>query len=394
MNITILGATGSIGCNTLDVIARHPQRYQIFALTANRNVAVLQQQCLQFQPRYAVMMDAQAAAQLSKQLHEAHSKTEVLTGMDALCDVVQHTEVDCVMAAIVGAAGLLPTLAAARAGKRILLANKEALVMAGALFMEAVRQHNATLLPIDSEHNAIFQCLPAGFTPGQKCVGVKNIILTASGGPFRELPLLEFSDITPDQACAHPTWRMGRKISVDSATMMNKALEVIEAHWLFNMPPEVIRVVLHPQSVIHSLVEYQDGSLLAQLGQPDMRIPIAYALAWPERIESGASSLDMATLSQLNFAPVPLERYPALSLAYEALRVGGTASAILNAANEVTVQAFLAEKISFPAISAINSEVLERISISAVSSLDSIWQADTVSRTMANQLIKAKAEVY
>lgn len=394
MKITILGATGSIGCNTLDVIARHPERFQIFALTANRNVALLQQQCMQFQPSYAVVMDAKSAMQLTKQLREHHCKTEVLMGVDALCEVARHVEVDCVMAAIVGAAGLLPTMAAAQAGKRILLANKEALVMAGSLFMEAVHQHNAILLPIDSEHNAIFQCLPSDFVPGQKCVGIKRIILTASGGPFRTLSLAEFSDVTPEQACAHPNWRMGRKISVDSATMMNKALEVIEAHWLFNMAPEAIKVVLHPQSTIHSLVEYQDGSLIAQMGQPDMRIPIAYSLAWPERIESGAGSLDLTALNQLNFSSVCLERFPALALAYEALQNGGTASTILNAANEVTVQAFLEERISFPAISAINSEVLQCIPVSAMNDLDNIWQADTAARAMANQLIKVKAEVY
>lgn len=394
MKITILGATGSIGCNTLDVIARHPERFQIFALTANRNVALLQQQCMQFQPSYAVVMDAKSAMQLTKQLREHHCKTEVLMGVDALCEVARHVEVDCVMAAIVGAAGLLPTMAAAQAGKRILLANKEALVMAGSLFMEAVHQHNAILLPIDSEHNAIFQCLPSDFVPGQKCVGIKRIILTASGGPFRTLSLAEFSDVTPEQACAHPNWRMGRKISVDSATMMNKALEVIEAHWLFNMAPEAIKVVLHPQSIIHSLVEYQDGSLIAQMGQPDMRIPIAYSLAWPERIESGAGSLDLTALNQLNFSSVCLERFPALALAYEALQNGGTASTILNAANEVTVQAFLEERISFPAISVINSEVLQCIPVSAMNDLDNIWQADTAARAMANQLIKVKAEVY
>ena len=394
MKITILGATGSIGCNTLDVIARHPQRFQVFALTANNNIALLQQQCLQFQPRYAVVMDANAAAQLNQQLRDAHCKTEILVGEAALSEVSQHADVDCVMAAIVGAAGLLPTLAAARAGKRILLANKEALVMAGSIFMKTLQQSGATLLPIDSEHNAIFQCMPKDFRSGQYSAAVKQLWLTASGGATLHLPLDELSNITPAQACTHPNWRMGQKITVDSATMMNKALEVIEAHWLFNMMPAAIRVVLHPQSVIHSLVEYQDGSLLAQMGQPDMRIPIAYALAWPERIESGAQRLDLTTLNQLNFAPIPSERYPALSLAYQALEAGGTASTILNAANEVAVQAFLSEKISFTHIASINAEVLQRIPTMAVSSIEGILQADSMARTEANRLIKVRAWVY
>lgn len=353
-NLTVLGSTGSIGVSTLDVVARHPDRFRVIALTANSQVDVLFGQCRQFKPRYAVLLDEDAATRLRLQVREASLDTEVLSGATALEQVSMLPETDAVMAAIVGAAGLRPTLAAARAGKKILLANKETLVMAGNVFMDAVRASGSALLPIDSEHNAIFQALPRGYDGNLARNGVRRILLTASGGPFRNTPPVELQHVTPEQACAHPNWAMGRKISVDSATMMNKGLEVIEAHWLFNASADDIQVVVHPQSVIHSLVEYVDGSVVAQLGNPDMRTPIAYGLAYPERIESGVAPLDLFKVATMNFAAPDFERFPCLSLAYQSLRSGGTAPATLNAANEVAVAAFLDKRISsfpFPASS-------------------------------------------
>jgi len=345
IGVAILGSTGSIGVSTLDVLQRHADRFQVVALTAHRDVETLFQQCLIHEPAYAVMADLDCAGMLRDRLQSAGRSVEVLAGAVGLERVAALPEVGYVMAAIVGAAGLLPTLAAARAGKRVLLANKEALVMAGPLFMAAVREHGAELLPIDSEHNAIFQCLPPAFTTeGLDRLGIRRILLTGSGGPFRVTPLDQLPDVTPEQACAHPNWRMGRKISVDSATMMNKGLEVIEAHWLFGAAPERIEVVIHPQSVIHSMVEYQDGSVLAQLGHPDMRTPIAHALAWPRRLTSGVAFLDFTQMAKLEFQAPDFARFPCLKLAFAALAEGGTTPAILNAANEIAVQAFLDQK--------------------------------------------------
>ena len=341
IGLTILGSTGSIGVNTLDVIARHPGEFRVVALSGNRNVSGLTSQCLEYCPEYAVMHDPDAAAALQRTLQAANSPTRVLSGMEGLQTVAALPQNDYVMAAIVGAAGLLPTLDAVRTARRVLLANKEALVMAGALFMDEVRRYGTELLPIDSEHNALFQCLSPGFTDGLSTVGVERLLLTGSGGPFRELPLGSFDDVTPEQACAHPNWNMGKKISVDSATMMNKGLEVIEACWLFDATPQQVQVVVHPQSIIHSMVEYSDGSILAQLGNPDMRTPIAHALAWPRRMSSGVSSLDLFQLGRLDFQAPDYKRFPCLRLAFEALERGGTAPTILNAANEIAVQAFL-----------------------------------------------------
>ncbi len=377
--LTLLGSTGSIGVSTLDVVARHPERFTVFALTAHQNIDKLAEQCLRFAPEYAVVGSATAAASLTEKLRASGNQTQVAYGAAALVEVSQGA-CDTVVAAIVGAAGLMPTLAAARAGKRILLANKEALVMSGALFMDAVREHQATLLPLDSEHNAIHQCLA-----GDSVIrgGVDKIILTASGGPFRMHDLASLADVTPAQACQHPNWSMGRKISVDSATMMNKGLEVIEAHWLFGMPADRIDVVIHPQSVIHSLVTYQDGSMLAQLGKSDMRVPIAYALAYPERISSGVTPLDLTQLTNLTFERPDLVRFPCLGLAFEALKQGGIAPTVLNAANEVAVHAFLQERIRFTAISSIVCNVLERIASSAAHTIDDVLAADTLARQYA-----------
>ncbi len=392
MNLTILGSTGSIGVSTLDVVARHPGRYRIVALTAQRRDDVLFEQCVQFKPRYAVLLDEAAAQRLQQRIAVAGLDVEVLCGVAALERVASLPEVDTVMAAIVGAAGLLPTLAAARAGKKILLANKEVLVMAGRIFMDAVRQHGATLLPIDSEHNAIFQALPHDFFGDHAgdfaASGISKILLTASGGPFRNTPLSELQNVTPDQACAHPNWVMGRKISVDSATMMNKGLEVIEAHWLFNAPPDAIQVVIHPQSVIHSLVQYVDGSVLAQLGNPDMRTPIAYALAYPERIEAGVAPLDLLKVATLTFEAPDFARFPCLALAYQALRAGGTAPAMLNAANEVAVAAFLDRRIAFLAIPCLIEEVLVALPVSAVNTLEDVLDADAAARAAALELMQ------
>jgi 1-deoxy-D-xylulose-5-phosphate reductoisomerase len=358
--ITILGATGSIGESTLDVVARHPDRFEVFALTARRSHERLLQQCLAHRPAYAVLSDPASAAELRAALATRGSRTEVLDGPEAAARVAAASETDLVMAAIVGAAGLEPTLAAARAGKTILLANKEAIVMAGPVFLAAVREGGARVLPIDSEHNAVFQCLPAD--GGRE--GVRRIVLTASGGPFRSMALARMAEVTPEQAVAHPKWSMGRKISVDSATMMNKGLELIEAHFLFDMPPDRLDVVIHPQSLVHSMVEYVDGSILAQLGNPDMRTPIAHALAWPQRIDSGVSLLDLAAHGRLDFErPDPI-RFPCLRLAREALAVGAAAPCVLNAANEVAVDAFLERRIRFTDIALINEAVLDALGAS------------------------------
>ncbi len=387
-HLTILGSTGSIGTSTLDVVARHPDKFQVVALTANRQVELLFRQCRQFRPRYAVLLEEAAAAQLRQLARDAGLSTEVLCGVKALEEVSVLPEVDAVMAAIVGAAGMRPTLAAARAGKKILLANKETLVMAGHVFMDAVRASGSALLPIDSEHNAIFQALPRGYDGDMACNGVRRILLTASGGPFRNTPLSELHNVTPEQACAHPNWVMGRKISVDSASMMNKGLEVIEAHWLFNAQASDIQVVVHPQSVIHSLVEYVDGSVLAQLGNPDMRTPIAYGLAYPERIDSGVASLDLFKIATLNFVAPDFERFPCLALAYQALRTAGTAPAVLNAANEVAVAAFLDKQISFLNIPAVIAAVLDALPVHAVRCLDDVLGADAEARRAAEQKIR------
>jgi 1-deoxy-D-xylulose-5-phosphate reductoisomerase len=387
-HITILGSTGSIGTSTLDVVGRHPGKFKIVALTANSQVDLLFRQCRQFKPRYAVMLEDAAAIRLRKLVRDAGMATEVLSGIDALEQVAVLPEVDAVMAAIVGAAGLRPTLAAARAGKKILLANKETLVMAGSVFMDAVRVGGATLLPIDSEHNAIFQSLPRSYDGNLAASGVRRILLTASGGPFRDTPLEELQNVTPEQACAHPNWVMGRKISVDSASMMNKGLEVIEAHWLFNAHADDIQVVVHPQSVIHSLVEYLDGSVLAQLGNPDMRTPIAYGLAYPERIDAGVAPLDLFKVATMNFVAPDFGRFPCLALAYQALRAAGTAPAVLNAANEVAVAAFLDNKISFLAIPRIIGAVLDALPVGAVDNLDDVLGADANARCVAQQHIQ------
>jgi 1-deoxy-D-xylulose-5-phosphate reductoisomerase len=386
-SITVLGSTGSIGKSTLDVIARHPERYQVFALTAAQQDELLFEQCRQFNPKFAVMMDEDAAARLAQKIKSAGLKTETLCGIEALEQVSSAPEVDAVMAAIVGAAGLRPTLAAARAGKRILLANKETLVMAGRIFMDAVKQSGSTLLPIDSEHNAIFQALPHQYSGDLSAGGVSKILLTASGGPFRNTPLSDLKQVTPEQACAHPNWSMGRKISVDSATMMNKGLEVIEAHWLFNAPADSIQVVVHPQSVIHSMVQYVDGSVLAQLGNPDMRTPIAYGLAYPERIDAGVAPLDLFKIARLDFVEPDFERFPCLALAYRALSAGGTAPALMNAANEVAVDAFLNQRIAFLDIPRLIADVLDKVASHEVTVLEDVLQADEHSRRVANDWI-------
>ncbi|MGE3771695.1 MAG: 1-deoxy-D-xylulose-5-phosphate reductoisomerase [Gammaproteobacteria bacterium] len=389
--VTILGSTGTIGVNTLDVIARHPGHYEVFALTANRNVDGLFEQCAAWRPRYAVLVDAAAARGLQARLHDAGLATEVLAGVDALVEVARHPDVDYVMAGIVGAAGLLPNLAAARSGKRVMLANKESLVMSGALFMDAVRESGAELLPIDSEHNAVFQCMPGGFERGLPAVGVRRILLTASGGPFRTRELGELEAVTPDQACAHPKWVMGRKISVDSATMMNKGLEIIEACWLFNTGQDAVEVVVHPQSVIHSMVEYVDGSVLAQLGNPDMRTPIAYSLGWPARVESGVAQLNLFDVRRLDFEEPDTRRFPSLRLAREAMSAGGTAPAILNAANEEAVAAFLDGRIRFPAIAAVVEDTLHALAPRAADDLAVILDDDRRAREAAGRLTRKLA---
>ena len=389
--LTVLGATGSIGVSTLDVVARHSDRYEVVALTGNSRVDVLYDQCLQHRPRYAVVGLEADVAGLAARFRSAGLATEVLAGPAALERVASLPEVDVVMAAIVGAAGLQPTLAAVRQGRRVLLANKEVLVMAGALFMAEVKRHGATLLPIDSEHNAVFQSLPANYAGNPAGAGVSHILLTASGGPFLEATLERLQSVTPDEACAHPNWAMGRKISVDSATLMNKGLEVIEARWLFNLSPEQIEVVIHPQSVIHSLVQYVDGSVLAELGNPDMRTPIAYALAWPERIAAGVAPLDLPAIARLGFERPDFVRFPCLALAYRALRAGGNAATVLNAANEVAVAAFLDGRIPFLAIAGIIAATLDAVPVRPMPDLAAILAEDEEARAVAIALLEQQA---
>jgi len=387
IGVTVLGSTGSIGVSTLDVMTRHPDRFRAVALTANSQVQRMLEQCRAHRPRYAVMVDARAAEELARVVKQAGLETEVLSGVEGLERVACLPEVEQVMAAIVGAAGLKPTLAAARAGKRILLANKEALVMSGDIFMQQVRDAGAELLPIDSEHNAIFQSMPPGFADGLEQAGVRRILLTASGGPFRTTPIEQLRQVTPAQACAHPNWEMGRKISVDSASMMNKGLEVIEACWLFNTSASNIQVVVHPQSVIHSMVEYSDGSVLAQLGNPDMRTPIAHAMAWPDRMESGVASLNMFDVARLDFEEPDFGRFPCLRLSYESMQAGGTAPAILNAANEVAVAAFLEERLAFLDIPRVIETTLARVAHRTADSLETILADDEAARRVAAELI-------
>jgi 1-deoxy-D-xylulose-5-phosphate reductoisomerase len=386
-NITILGATGSIGASTLDVIARHPDRFKVMALAANRKWEPLLEEIARFRPPYAVLLDAEAARELDNAVRREGLPTRVLAGPESLCEIATLPEADTVVAGIVGGAGLAPTLAAARAGKRILLANKETLVLAGGMFMTAVSEGGATLLPIDSEHNAIFQCLPVATdgTPGR--AGVRRVLLTASGGPFRTTPAAELSHVTPEQACAHPRWRMGRKISVDSATMMNKGLEMIEAHWLFSVGRAEIDVLIHPESIVHSLVEYVDGSVLAQLSNPDMRTPIAQALGWPERIGAGVTPLDLAQIGALNFASPDPARFPCLTLAAEALVAGGSAPATLSAANEIAVAAFLERSIGFLDIAGVCAEALAQLPAQPVNSLGDALDADRAARSLARELL-------
>lgn len=381
--ITVLGSTGSIGESTLDVIARHPDRFQAFALTANHSVEKMLAQCQRFQPRFAVMLDTASAGQLADAIKAAGIRTEVLAGIESLEKVASLPEVDAVMAAIVGAAGIRPTFAAARTGKLVLLANKETLVMAGRIFMDLVKQHNAILLPIDSEHNAIYQSLPHHFNGNLAAAGISRILLTASGGPFRRAPLESLASVTPEQACAHPNWDMGQKISVDSATMMNKGLEVIEAHWLFEAPPEKIQVVIHPQSVIHSMVAYVDGSVIAQLGNPDMRTPIAHAMGFPERIESGVSALDMFKVAHLDFEEPDFKKFPCLKLAYQALAAGGNMPAVLNAANEIAVESFLKRRMPFTAIPVMIAHAMETVRQEEMVTLDDVLKTDTLARDVA-----------
>lgn len=387
--VTILGSTGSIGVSTLDVLSRHPAQFSVYALTANGSVDMMFKQCLEHQPKVAVMLDLEAAELLSQRLQEIGASTQVLAGEHALQDVAASENTDYVVAAIVGAAGLMPTLAAARSGKRILLANKEALVMSGALFMHEVQQNKATLLPVDSEHNAIWQCMPLGDEQHYDFSdrGVRRIILTASGGPFRDAELGSLESVTPEQAVAHPNWSMGQKISVDSATMMNKGLEVIEAHWLFGLAPAQIQVILHRQSIIHSMVDYADGSVLAQMGNPDMRTPIANTLAWPKRIDSGVAPLDLVAAGRLDFAQADFERFPCLRLAYQSLEAGGTSTAILNAANEVAVEAFLQRQIRFTDIARMIEQVLKTVPVNAADSLDQILADDAAARQYARELV-------
>ncbi|CDF94037.1 MULTISPECIES: 1-deoxy-D-xylulose-5-phosphate reductoisomerase [unclassified Pseudomonas] len=386
--ITVLGATGSIGLSTLDVIGRHPERYQVFALSGFTRLSELLALCIRHTPRFAVVPEVGAARALQDDLRATGLQTRVLVGEEGLCEVASDPEVDAVMAAIVGAAGLRPTLAAVEAGKKILLANKEALVMSGALFMQAVGKSGSVLLPIDSEHNAIFQCMPRDFSRGLGAVGVRRILLTASGGPFRQTPLSELEHVSPEQACAHPNWSMGRKISVDSASMMNKGLELIEACWLFDARPSQVEVVIHPQSVIHSLVDYVDGSVLAQLGNPDMRTPIANALAWPDRIDSGVAPLDLFAIARLDFQAPDEQRFPCLRLARQAAEAGNSAPAMLNAANEVAVAAFLDGRVRYLEIASIIEEVLNLEAVVALDDLDAVFTVDARARELAGQWLK------
>ena len=391
--IAILGSTGSIGVNTLDVVRAHPDRFQVVALTAGKQIDRLAEQCVEFKPAIAVVSEANDAARLEILLRQNHVSTQVIYGPASLVTAVTDSGCDTVMAAIVGAAGLVPSLAAAKAGKRVLLANKEALVMSGNLFMQAMNAGGGELLPIDSEHNAIFQCLPKHFTKDSSFhnvhLGVEELWLTASGGPFRNTPLDQLANITPEQACAHPNWVMGKKISVDSATMMNKGLEVIEAFWLFGLPLDKIKVLIHPQSVVHSMVRYLDGSVLAQLGQPDMRTPIAYGLAWPERISAGVKPLSLTQLANLSFSEPDLSRFPCLSLAFDAAKSGGTAPAVLNAANEVAVAAFLEKGLRYIQIPEVVEKTLNAIATSQADSLETILQIDAQARRVAQDFILA-----
>ena len=391
--LTILGATGSIGRSTLDVVARHPDRFEIFALTAHRNSEELLELCRIHRPRIAVLVDKQSADDFARRVAAEALKIEVLCGEEGLIAVASHGDVDTVMAAIVGAAGLKPTLAAAQAGKKLLLANKEALVMAGPIFMAAVQAHQVELLPIDSEHNAIFQCLPQLARGRLEDCGVRRIVLTGSGGPFRTRMLTELAQVTPDQACAHPIWSMGRKISVDSATMMNKALEIVEAHWLFGAPAAQIEVLLHPQSVVHSMVEYADGSVLAQMGHPDMRTPIAQALAYPDRIDAGVGVLDLARIGNLSFEKPDFKRFRALGLAYEVLAAEGSASTVFNAANEIAVEAFLARRLSFTHITAVIEEALQAVPSTKLETLEDVIEADRLARLHASVAIDRLTKV-
>ena len=388
-SITILGATGSIGLSTLDVIPRHPDRYSVYALSAFNKVEELAVLCARFHPRQAVVGSADAAAKLAPLLRNAGLKTEISYGDAALCAIAAASDCTTVMAAIVGAAGLPPSIAAARAGKKILLANKEALVMSGQLFMDAVAQNGATLLPIDSEHNAIFQCLPLDYRREPSAHGIRKILLTASGGPFLDRAVETLDHVTPEQAVAHPNWSMGRKISVDSATMMNKGLEVIEAHWLFGATPAQIDVVIHPQSVIHSMVSYVDGSVLAQLGNPDMRTPIAHALAYPERIDSGVAPIDLAQIGRLDFRRPDFQQFPCLKLAFDALEAGGSAAALMNAANEIAVDAFLERQIGFRQINQVIANVMSSLPADAVDNLDDLLEQDRRARSLARSLLSA-----
>ncbi len=386
--ICILGATGSIGVSTLDVVSRHPDRYRVVALTANNNIEGLFEQCMTHRPDYVVVAAEQKADAFKALIADSPvADTKVLVGAEGLQQVATLDQVDSVMAAIVGAAGLLPTLAAAKAGKTVLLANKEALVMSGDIFMRAVKENGAHLLPIDSEHNAIFQCMPGGYETGHRAVQARRILLTASGGPFRETPLEQLHDVTPEQAVAHPKWDMGRKISVDSATMMNKGLELIEACLLFNMSPDDIQVVIHKQSIIHSMVDYVDGSVLAQMGNPDMRTPIAHAMAWPDRFDSGVEPLNLFEVRQMDFEQPNLERFPCLRLAYEAVKAGGIMPTVLNAANEVAVDAFLNERVRFTAIAEIIERTMGRFTASPADSLDIVLEADRKARIEADAVI-------
>ncbi|AFJ01888.1 1-deoxy-D-xylulose 5-phosphate reductoisomerase [Methylophaga frappieri] len=387
--VTLLGATGSIGDSTLDVLARHTEKYQVYALTANQASEKLFEQCQRFQPKVAVMRDRDAARTLQIALKEAGIKTEVRYGDAALTEIAADPQSDIVVAAIVGSAGLLPTLAAAKAGKRILLANKEALVMSGALLMQTVMDNGAELLPVDSEHNAIWQCLPVSDSQQYHFAdkGVRRLILTASGGPFRDWSAADLATVTPEQAVAHPNWSMGQKISVDSATMMNKGLEVVEAHWLFGLPANQIEVVLHRQSIIHSMVDYLDGSVLAQMGNPDMRTPIANTLAWPERIDSGVMPLDLISVGRLDFKAASFAQFPCLKLAYQALKAGGTSTAILNAANEVAVSAFLENRLKFIDIATVIEQTLMAVSSQTADDLEVILEADRLARQQAERVI-------
>ncbi|MBL8483286.1 MAG: 1-deoxy-D-xylulose-5-phosphate reductoisomerase [Rhodocyclaceae bacterium] len=388
-NLAILGATGSIGASTIDVVERHPDKFRVVALSAHSQTGRIVELARRLKPLYLALPGAPQAREVRAALARDSLRTEVLEGAAGLEQIARAPEVDCVMSAIVGAAGLPPTLAAARSGKKILLANKESLVLAGGLLMAEVAAHGAVLLPIDSEHNAVFQCMPAQGSRVGGASGVRRILLTASGGPFRTTPVSELAGVTPDQACAHPNWNMGRKISVDSATMMNKGLEVIEAHWLFDAPAECIDVLIHPQSVVHSMVEYLDGSVLAQLGTPDMRTPIAYALAWPQRMDAGVNMLDLAAKGCLTFERPDHERFPCLALAYAALHAGGTAPAVLNAANEVAVAAFLRGELGFMGIHDTVEETLQRSTIRAADCLDTVFAADRAARDTAHALLAA-----